>query len=121
MWLDPLRSALGDAPRPVDFFLRDDDAGWDDERLFAMLDVVERHSLALDLAVIPLALTPALARSLTERSEQVGRLGLHQHGLAHRSHEPDERKCEFGPARDREAQRRDLAEGRLLHEDLLPG
>ena len=43
MWLDPLRAALDDTPRPVDFFFRDDDAGWDDERLFAMLEVVERH------------------------------------------------------------------------------
>jgi hypothetical protein len=122
VWLDPLRAALDEAPAPVDFFLRDDDAGWDDERLFAMLAVVDRHALAIDLAVIPQALTPSLAESLIGRGERsVGRLGLHQHGLAHRSHEPDGRKCEFGPSRDREAQRRDLTEGQQLLEALLSG
>ncbi|HKO27035.1 MAG TPA: hypothetical protein VJU80_06220 [Solirubrobacteraceae bacterium] len=122
MWLDPLRAALDEASGPVDFFLRDDDAGWDDERLFAMLGVLDRHALAIDLAVIPQALTPPLADSLIGRGERSGgRLGLHQHGLAHRSHEPDGRKCEFGPSRDRDAQRRDLTEGQQLLEDLLPG
>src|SRR5437588_13117714 len=100
MWLDPLRAALDGAPGPVDFFLRDDDAGWSDERLLAMLELVDRHSLALDLAVIPQALTRSLAQSLIGRSGQSGgRLGLHQHGLAHRSHEPDGRKSEFGASR----------------------
>jgi predicted deacetylase len=122
VWLDPLRAALDEAPRPVDFFLRDDDAGWDDERLFAMVDVVDRHSLALDLAVIPQALTPSLAESLIARSGQSGGgLGLHQHGLAHRSHEPDGRKCEFGASRDRAAQRQDLVEGRGLLNERLDG
>ena len=121
MWLDPLRAALDEAPGPVDFFVRDDDGGWDDERLFAMLAVVDRHALAIDVAVIPQALTPSLAGSLIARGERSGgRLGLHQHGLAHRNHEPDGRKCEFGPARDRDAQRRDLTEGRQLLENLLP-
>lgn len=122
MWLDPLRAALDDTPRPVDFFFRDDDAGWDDERLFAMLEVVEGHSLPLDLAVIPEALAPSLGRALLERSDACeGRLGLHQHGLAHRSHEPEGRKCEFGPSRGREAQRRDLVEGQRVLDEWLPG
>jgi predicted deacetylase len=122
VWLDPLWAALDGASGPVDIFLRDDDAGWDDKRLFAMLAVLDRHALAIDLAVIPQALTPSLAESLIARGERSGgRLHLHQHGLAHRSHEPDGRKCEFGPSRDRDAQRRDLAEGQQLLEDLLPG
>jgi hypothetical protein len=122
MWIDPLRAALDDAPRPVEVFLRDDDAGWGDERLFAMLRVIERHSLPVDLAVIPEALTPSLARGLIEQSEGWdGRLGLHQHGLAHRSHEPDGRKCEFGASRGRDAQRRDLAAGRDRLDERLRG
>jgi hypothetical protein len=121
-WLNPLRAALDAAPATVEFFLRDDDAGWDDDRLFAMLDVVGRRRLAIDLAVIPEALGPQLARSLSQLWAQWdGRLGLHQHGFAHRNHEPQGRKCEFGPSRARDAQRRDLLEGRGLLESLLPG
>jgi hypothetical protein len=121
-WLDPARAALDAAPAPVEFFLRDDDAGWGDRSLFALLDVVERHGLPLDLAVIPRALGAGLAESLQRRSAAAdGRLGLHQHGLAHRSHEPDGRKCEFGPSRDRDTQRRDLLKGRKLLEARLPG
>ena len=39
-------------------------------------------------------------------------MGLHQHGFAHVNHEPEGRKCEFGPARDAAAQRRDIIDGR---------
>jgi hypothetical protein len=99
VWLDSLRAALDEASGPVDFFLRDDDAGWDDERLFAMLEVVERHALPIDLAVIPQALSPSLADSLiAQQARSDAQLGLHQHGLAHRNHESDGRKCEFGPS-----------------------
>jgi hypothetical protein len=121
-WLNPLRVALDGAPATVEFFLRDDDAGWDDDRLFAMLDVVARRRLPIDLAVIPEALGPELARPLSQLwAQSDGRLGLHQHGFAHRNHEPHGRKCEFGPSRARDAQRRDLLEGRELLESLLPG
>jgi hypothetical protein len=117
-----MRAALDARGDPVDFFLRDDDGGWDDERLFALLDVVERHCLPLDLAVIPQALSPKLAWSLASRSTAWdGRLALHQHGFGHRSHEADGRKSEFGPARARQAQRRDLTEGREVLEARLPG
>jgi hypothetical protein len=121
-WLDALRSALDDAAHPVDFFLRDDDAGWDDERLLAMVAVVGRHELPLDLAVIPQALGSDLTESLARLSANWnGRLGLHQHGLAHTNHEADGRKCEFGASRDTEAQRRDLLEGREHLGTRLPG
>jgi hypothetical protein len=117
-WLDPLRAALDGSAQPVTFFLRDDDAGWDDEQLVALLDLVAERGLPLDLAVIPAALRPALAERLLERVAS-GLVGLHQHGLAHLNHELDGRKCEFGPARSRRVQRRDIAAGRSLLEDLL--
>jgi hypothetical protein len=121
-WLEPLSTVLDGACAPVEFFARDDDAGWDDGRLFALMDVFERHRLPLDLAVIPQAIGPELARSLLSRGAGcAGRLGMHQHGLGHRNHEPDGRKCEFGASRDRDAQRRDLIEGRELLEARLPG
>jgi hypothetical protein len=121
-WLGPLSSALAQAREPVEFFFRDDDAGWDDERLMALLDAFQERGMPLDLAVIPRALSRELARVLTARATAWdGRLGLHQHGLAHVNHEPDGRKGEFGPARSPRMQRDDLVEGRTLLDALLPG
>ncbi len=121
-WLAPLRRALDAAPRPVEIFLRDDDAGWDDARLFELLDLVAARGLPVDLAVIPRALGPALAAELRERARRSpARLGFHQHGLAHLNHEREGRKCEFGRSRPAAAQFADIAEGaRLLAARLGP-
>lgn len=113
MSLDALAGALDAAAKPVDFFLRDDDAGWDDPRLFALLERTGRAGVPVDLAVIPQAATPALAASLTARKRAAPRLlGLHQHGLAHTNHESTQRKSEFGAARSVDAQLGDLLAGR---------
>ena len=100
-WLDPVRRALDEGPSTV--FFRDDDAGWGDERLWALLDLFDRRALPVDLAVIPAELHPTLTAELTVRA-RAGRVHLHQHGFAHVNHEPTGRKCEFGPARPYEAQ-----------------
>jgi uncharacterized protein DUF2334 len=107
--------ALDAAPAPVEVFLRDDDAGWADERLLTLLDAVEARGLPIDLAVIPRALGDDLARELRRRPA-----GLHQHGLAHVNHEPEGiRKHEFGPSRSYAEQRADIEAGRaLLHKRL---
>ena len=119
-WLDPLSRSLDDAGSPCRFFLRDDDAGWNDERLFELLDLVAARGLALDLAVIPRAASPRLAASLVARSGSRGApLGVHQHGLEHVNHERSGRKCEFGGSRDRDAQRNDIAIGRGLLVELF--
>jgi GNAT superfamily N-acetyltransferase len=121
-WTTPLCAALDEADREVTFFLRDDDAGWDDERLFALMDVVAARRLPLDVAVIPAALTRWLAKALRAAHEEwAGSLGLHQHGFAHINHEPNGRKCEFGPSRTRDVQLRDLQSGRELLDEHLPG
>jgi hypothetical protein len=114
-WLRPVTAALDAAPRSVDVFFRDDDAGWDDARLLELLGRFAAHGLPVDLAVIPAALTPALARELEARE----RVGLHQHGFAHVNHEPEGRKCEFGRSRPRERQRADIAAGRERLLELL--
>jgi peptidoglycan/xylan/chitin deacetylase (PgdA/CDA1 family) len=106
-WLDPVRAALDAAP--ADVFFRDDDAGWRDDRLLALLNLFDEHALPLDVAVIPAALGRAAAAELRARAGP--RLGLHQHGFAHRNHEPDGRKHEFGPSRSRADQRRDIENG----------
>jgi hypothetical protein len=111
-WLDNLRRTL-DAAAPVDFFFRDDDAGWCDERLFALLDLFERHSLPIDVAAIPRAVTEALASELRARvAATPERLAVHQHGFAHLNHEREGRKCEFGPSRSFALQKQDIETGR---------
>ena len=121
-WLDPVRNALDVSPEPITFFFRDDDGGWSDERLFKLLDLFDHHGLPIDLAIIPQALTPALARSIRDRIEaNTRRIGIHQHGFAHVNHEPEGRKCEFGPARAEELQEHDISSGkRMLYELFGP-
>ena len=120
--LSPVLAALESASHPVDCFIRDDDAGWDSEALFALLDLTQAAGVPIDLAVIPAAVDDALTHRLIERIDaRPGRLGIHQHGLSHANHQTDlasgGRKCEFGPARGPEAQQLDLLRGQaLLHE-----
>jgi predicted deacetylase len=119
MWLDGLQRALDEAPRPVAFYFRDDDAGWDDEGLFDLLDLFARHSMPVDLAVIPRALTPGLASRLRAKVEAAPHLiAVHQHGYAHLNHEPEGRKCEFGASRTREQQLRDIEAGKARLNEL---
>jgi peptidoglycan/xylan/chitin deacetylase (PgdA/CDA1 family) len=101
-------------PAPVTFFFRDDDAGWDDSRLRALLDRFARHDLPLDVAVIPAALNSTLGRELERRVMRGAALGLHQHGYAHANHESTGRKCEFGPSRKAVDQYMDIESGKRL-------
>ena len=115
-WLDPVAAALDAAPQPVPVFFRDDDAGWSDDRLCGLLDRFSAHELPVDIAAIPQALGPGMARELVARG-----VAVHQHGLAHVNHEPEGRKHEFGPSRSRDAQRRDIEAGRELLAERLDG
>ena len=116
-WLRPVVDALDAVRAPAVVCFRDDDVGWDDARLLALLDALAPHAVTLDLAVIPAALRAPLAAELRHRAGP--RLRLHQHGLAHVDHERARRKCEFGPARSRAAQRTDIAAGRARLEAML--
>jgi hypothetical protein len=120
-WLNELRQALDVASQGVDFFFRDDDAGWSDERLLELLDLFERHSMPIDVAAIPLALTSGMAAELRLRLEaQPGALAIHQHGFAHQNHEPPaRRKCEFGLTRDAACQQSDIEWGKRRLNDLF--
>ncbi len=108
---DALLHALDQATAPVTFFIRDDDAGWDDARLTALLDTVAAAGVPIDLALIPDALTPQLAGTLMQRMTGQA-LGVHQHGCTHTNHESSGRKCEFGSARPAAARLHDLQRGR---------
>ncbi len=63
-WLGPVVDALDRRTVPIEVFVRDDDAGWADAELFALLDVFAARGMPIDLAVIPDALTPRLAAEL---------------------------------------------------------
>lgn len=113
---DPLLQALDRLDAPVNFFVRDDDAGWDDQKLMALLDVMGGAGVPIDLAAIPTAVTPALAEQLEARRRAGQAIGIHQHGHAHSNHETTGRKCEFGDARSVAQRAADLRQGReLLH------
>lgn len=111
-WLAPLRAALAERRAPVEFFVRDDDAGRADIQLFRLLDVFENRAAALDLAVIPAALQPQSAAALRQRRTRWPGLNFHQHGYAHVNHEREGRKCEFGPARGLARQQADIRMGK---------
>ncbi len=120
VWLDPLYQALDKSLRPVAFFFRDDDAGWRDDRLFLLLDLFNRYSVPVDLAVIPAELTKDLSRELRHRAEATPQLlAFHQHGWAHVNHESEGRKCEFGPSRPKDRQHTDLLLGKQKIEQML--
>jgi hypothetical protein len=120
IWLDPLRSLLDAADRPVEFFFRDDDVGKCDERLWLLLDVFHDRALPVDLALIPTKVARSNTEELYARAMSVpGKIAWHQHGFAHVNHEPAGRKFEFGPSRSRALQRRDIAEGQRRLRELL--
>jgi hypothetical protein len=120
MNFEKLHAALDAAAGPLAFFLRDDDGGWDDARLLALLDCTAKAGVPIDLAMIPQATTAALATTLCARMTAApGLIGVHQHGFAHTNHETVERKCEFGPSRAADAQRQDLRAGRERLHDLF--
>lgn len=110
-WLDPVREALDRRDTPATFFVRDDDAGWDDAALTRLLDRCAMHDIAIDLAAIPCAVTDDLAGRLLSRISAGERIGIHQHGYRHANHQTSGRKCEFGDARSRVQQQSDIAAG----------
>jgi hypothetical protein len=110
--LMPVLDALA---TPLRVFIRDDDAGWDDARLLALIDVTQRAGVALDLAVIPEAVITTLARELNARIDATPHLlAVHQHGCRHHNHEAVGRKCEFGASRSAQQQRADLVHGQSV-------
>jgi predicted glycosyltransferase/predicted deacetylase len=119
-WLIPVREALDGLPDPASLFFRDDDCGWSDDRLLLLLDIFADFGISVDLAAIPAALSSAFAQKLSRRmAAHPERLRIHQHGYAHLNHEPEGKKCEFGPARDYTSQRADIENGQRLLAELL--
>jgi peptidoglycan/xylan/chitin deacetylase (PgdA/CDA1 family) len=121
-WLDAVRKRLDEIPQPVTLFFRDDDAGWGDAQLYHLLDLFARYNLPIDLAAIPMAVTPALARELLNRiAASAEKVRIHQHGYSHTNHESQGRKCEFGASRNKASQRRDILAGNQRLQGLFGG
>src|SRR6476659_8821555 len=119
-WLTPLKETLDTAPQPIVFFFRDDDAGWEDVRLFELIQLFGEQEVPLDLAVIPKVIgnnTAARLRALVEMFPQ--EIALHQHGFAHLNHEQNGRKSEFGDSRTSDLQLADITSGKQLLADLF--
>ena len=112
-WLDPLRRSLDSTRTPIQFFFRNDDAGWEDAQLFQLLNLFTQTPI--DLAVIPKAMSELTAKRLTK----IAGISIHQHGYAHVNHEPTGRKCEFGDRRSRAQQLADIAAGQEKLLDLF--
>jgi predicted deacetylase len=111
-WLKTVTDALDCAEQPVRFFFRDDDAGWQNDRLYGLLDEFAKAGVPIDLAVIPAALDDGLTKALLSRWQlNKNLLGLHQHGYSHSNHEQLGRKCEFGNSRTKNQQKEDIAQG----------
>ena len=119
-WLVSLEETLDMAPQPIVFFFRDDDAGWEDTRLFELIRLFGRNDVPLDLAVIPKSLrnsTAARLRALVETFPE--KISLHQHGYAHLNHEESGRKSEFGASRPAALQLVDITRGRELLSEMF--
>lgn len=119
-WLNGLREILDASPFAIPFFFRDDDGGWEDARLFELLDVFRHYHVPIDLAVIPRVVSRETASRLRKIVEtDANQVAIHQHGYAHINHEQNGRKCEFGETRSRDQQLTDIRGGRDLLQDLF--
>lgn len=117
-----LVDALSGLDHKVEFFVRDDDAGWGDDALAALVAVFAGLDLPIDLAVIPATLGGQSAETLKALLKQYPKIGVHQHGYAHVNHEAEgARKCEFGTARSPARQLADLISGRNGLWQMLDG
>jgi peptidoglycan/xylan/chitin deacetylase (PgdA/CDA1 family) len=109
--LDAALEACAADGRPIDFWLRDDDAVAPTPALERLLSLAGDHAVPLALAVIPAGATPALA----ERLESLPGVTVLQHGFSHEDHSaPGAKKCELGPERPADTVLGELARGRAL-------
>ena len=116
-WLAPVVEALETVADPCAFFFRDDDAGWEDAALLALLDEFESAGVAVDVAAIPLALSHAAPHVVARLDNCL--VHVHQHGYAHVDRERAKRRCEFGVSRSVAAQTADVRAGRARLEHVL--
>ncbi|GGD04045.1 polysaccharide deacetylase family protein [Aureimonas glaciei] len=109
--LDAALEACAADGRPVDFWLRDDDAVAPTPSLERLLALAADHGVPLALAVIPAGATPALA----DRLAGLAGVTVLQHGFSHADHSaPGAKKCELGLDRPADVVLGELVRGREL-------
>ena len=110
--LERLLQVIDEKPTASCVFFRDDDAGWGNKRLRALCERFIDFDVGVDIAVIPQALNTDTERVLIELWRRAPDLvRFHQHGNAHRNHQIDGRKCEFGADRSAHQQSVDIDQG----------
>lgn len=107
----------GDRVIPVLF--RADDIGRSEPQFTEMMELFIQHDTPLCLAVVPTWMTPANREAMQIFSPEDTRWCWHQHGFSHRNHEPEGKKCEFGPSRPVPEIEKDLEQGKQQLEKTL--
>lgn len=121
-WLESVKNALRIRKTSLKVFFRDDDAGWEDAKLFKLIELFKSYNMPLDLAAIPCEMNETLARKIRLEINQNPRLlAIHQHGFVHKNHEEIGRKCEFGTSRNYKNQFIDIATGKRMLESYFGG
>ncbi|GAB6058957.1 polysaccharide deacetylase family protein [Desulfonatronum parangueonense] len=131
MWREPDYSAAGRLAQALErgiscsvsrlptVWFRADDVAIPSGNFAAMADCFRRNRVPLALAVVPSWLSISRWRGVQALTGKHGRWSFHQHGRRHVNHEPEGRKSEFGPARSRDAKRRDVLLGRQRLERIM--
>lgn len=114
--LDAELSAWADAGRTATLWWRDDDAAVAHVALTQLLELSERYSAPLTLAVVPQLANSSLVQAVSAAANVTPII----HGYAHINHAPPgEKQAEFGAHRDQSIMRSELAGGLSLLRDMF--
>ncbi|WP_037435427.1 polysaccharide deacetylase family protein [Sinorhizobium fredii] len=109
---------MQEAGQSADFWLRDDDAVEPTAALHRLLELTDRYSVPLTLAVIPAHTDERLERCLAGRRD----IGVAVHGWAHANHAPQgEKRQELGGHRPGGTVSEELRSGYARLKALFPG
>lgn len=111
-------TAAGDTVR---LFFRADDIGVPSKRCTAVLELFQQYSVPLGLAVVPTWISAPRWQSLCAEIDttKAPLFCWHQHGWAHKNHETQGKKQEFGDSRLAENIAHDILRGRERLQQLL--
>ena len=98
----------------IELFIRDDDVDSEEANLNRLISTGLKLRVPISYGIIPATLTQTVEKFLNSvKRSHPELIELHQHGWAHRNHEGDPGKGEFGPSRPYDQQFEDLEKGRV--------